>query len=137
MGDSSPGPLREAWCLSMSTLQPSQRRDHILSDISQETDDNLIATLSQKYGVSEMTIRRDLKLLEEQGLVRRTYGGAIRLPAATEPLIMAREKRQKLAAEQKAAIARYAVQHFVTEDDIILIGGGTTAAALIPHLAQK
>lgn len=121
----------------MSTLQPTQRRQKILTDLTHE-DSNIIGTLSDKYGVSEMTIRRDLKALEEQGLVRRTYGGAIRLPkSSSESVVMAREKRQSLAAPQKAVMARYAVQHFVVDDDILLLGGGTTVAALIPHLADR
>jgi DeoR/GlpR family transcriptional regulator of sugar metabolism len=121
----------------MSSLQPEQRRQNILSDLAQDGDKQ-IAMLSEKYGVSEMTIRRDLKQLEDQGLVRRTYGGAIPVRTAIEDLrIVAREKRQKRAAEQKARMARFAAQHCVDDDDIIILGGGTTTAAMIPHLAEK
>jgi DeoR/GlpR family transcriptional regulator of sugar metabolism len=121
----------------MSTLQPEQRRQNILSDLAQDGDKQ-IAMLSEKYGVSEMTIRRDLKQLEDQGLVRRTYGGAIPMRTIVEDLrIVAREKRQKRAADQKACMARFAAQHFVDDDDIIILGGGTTTAAMIPHLADK
>jgi len=35
-----------------------------------------VSTLAREFGVSEMTIRRDLRRLDRDGFVRRTYGGA-------------------------------------------------------------
>jgi DeoR/GlpR family transcriptional regulator of sugar metabolism len=119
----------------MST--PDQRRQRIVKDIG-TLDDNIIPRLSQKYGVSEMTIRRDLKALEAIGLIKRTYGGAVRWPfAAADPTLLAREKRQTLAAAQKAQIARYAAENLVASGDIIILEGGTTATAMTPYLADK
>src|SRR5215210_7613585 len=107
----------------MST--PEERRQRIIKDID-TLDDNIIPRLSQKYGVSEMTIRRDFKVLEESGLIKRTFGGAVRWPlASAEPTLLAREKRQVLAATQKALIARYAAENLVEKDDIIILEGGT------------
>jgi DeoR/GlpR family transcriptional regulator of sugar metabolism len=120
---------------SMST--PEERRQQIIKDID-TLDDNIIPRLSQKYRVSEMTIRRDLKALEETGLIKRTYGGAVRWPlAGADPTLLAREKRQTLAATQKALMARYAAEHLVKSRDIIILEGGTTATALAPYLADK
>jgi DeoR/GlpR family transcriptional regulator of sugar metabolism len=119
----------------MST--PEERRQRIIKDID-TLDDNIIPRLSQKYGVSEMTIRRDLKALEETGLIKRTYGGAVRWPVApADPTLLAREKRQTLAAPQKALIARYAAENLVQNGDIIILEGGTTATAMVSHLADK
>jgi DeoR/GlpR family transcriptional regulator of sugar metabolism len=85
-----------------------------------------------------MTIRRDLKVLEESGLIKRTFGGAVRWPlASVEPTLLAREKRQILAATQKALIARYAAENLVEKDDIIILEGGTTATAMAPYLVDK
>jgi DeoR/GlpR family transcriptional regulator of sugar metabolism len=119
----------------MST--PEERRQRIVKDID-TLDVNIIPRLSQKYGVSEMTIRRDLKALEETGLIKRTYGGAVRWPlAAADPTLLAREKRQTLAATQKAQIARYAAENLVEHGDIIILEGGTTATAMAAHLVDK
>jgi DeoR/GlpR family transcriptional regulator of sugar metabolism len=118
-------------------LKPPERRQQILKDIDL-LDDNMIPTLSQKYGVSEMTIRRDLQALEETGVIRRTYGGAVRWPQPVgTPMVLAREKRQMIATAQKAAIARYAVQELVEDGDSIVIEGSTTATGMVPHLADR
>src|SRR5215207_1509470 len=110
-------------------LKPSDRREQILRDIDQ-LDDNMIPTLSKKYGVSEMTIRRDLQVLEDTGVIRRTYGGAVRWPqSAREPIVVAREKREMLARAQKAAIAGYAARALVGDGDSIVLEGSTTVTS--------
>lgn len=118
-------------------LRPPERRQQILEDIN-HLDENMVPTLSEKYGVSEMTIRRDLKILESSGYIKRTHGGAVRWPRpAAEPAVLTREKRQKLFAAQKARIARYAAQELVANGDIIILEGGTTIVAMAPYLAEK
>lgn len=115
-------------------LPPSTRREHILKDIEQ-VDGNLIPQLSEKYGVSEMTIRRDLKVLEDEGYIKRTWGGAVLWPtAANEPAVLSRVKRQAMRPKAKEAIAAYAVRHFVEEGDIITMEGGTTVTAMAQFL---
>jgi DeoR/GlpR family transcriptional regulator of sugar metabolism len=127
-------------CTQGGTMaHPAQRRQRILAEIGQyDHDDDLIPRLSQMYGVSEVTIRRDLKYLEEQGVIKRTYGGAIRLPSsAGELMVIAREQRQNLFSRQKERIARYAARELVRDHDIILLGGGTTVTAMVPFLADR
>ncbi len=53
-----------------------ERRDDILLSMRQNGS-VIVSDLSKRYGVTEETIRRDLEKLEEQGLVRKTYGGAV------------------------------------------------------------
>ncbi len=118
-------------------LRPSERRQLILQDID-DLDENLIPRLSEQYNVSEMTIRRDLKFLEESGHIKRTYGGAIRWPpSSTEASVLDRERREELAARRKVSIARYAAEHLVEDGDIIILEGGTTATAMVPYLAPR
>jgi DeoR/GlpR family transcriptional regulator of sugar metabolism len=118
-------------------LKPFERRQQIIKDIDL-IEDNIIPRLSRKYGVSEMTIRRDLKALEEIGVIKRTYGGAVRWPHPIgEPTLLAREERQTLASAQKLRIARFAAEQFVARKDIIILEGGTTATAMAPFLADK
>ncbi|HEU5087602.1 MAG TPA: DeoR/GlpR family DNA-binding transcription regulator [Roseiflexaceae bacterium] len=119
----------------MST--PGERRQQIIRDID-TLDNNIVPRLSRKYGVSEMTIRRDLKALEATGQIKRTYGGAVRWPpAGSEGPLLARDKRQTLALPQKMQIARYAAEHFVGTGDIVILEGGTTATAMAGFLADK
>lgn len=124
--------------------RPAQRRQQILSDIGHgqsHTDGNLIPRLSEKYDVSEMTIRRDLKALEKDGLIKRTWGGAILWPpgrtsaARDEPFVLSRERRRQLHQECKEAIARRAAEKWVRDGDILIMEGGTTVAAMAQFLA--
>jgi DeoR/GlpR family transcriptional regulator of sugar metabolism len=116
--------------------RPEERRQQIIKDID-ALDDKSIARLSQKHGVSEMTIRRDLKLLEESGVIKRIYGGAVRWPVAAPDGLIAHDKRQTLALAQKNQIARYAARELVQEGDNIILEGGTTATAMAAYLADK
>ncbi|MFO7171291.1 MAG: DeoR/GlpR family DNA-binding transcription regulator [Chloroflexota bacterium] len=111
----------------------AQRRRSILEDI--ESGIGSIALLSKKYNVSEMTIRRDLKVLEQEGRVQRTHGGAVVVqPAGVEPRYAA---KQKVNAALKARIARYAAEELVQNGDIILLEGGTTVTAMARYLRGK
>lgn len=115
-------------------LRPVERRRLILRDIG-EVDGNLIAQLSEKYAVSEMTIRRDLRALEEEGFIKRTWGGAILWPPGrNEPVVLNRERRQQLHMRRKAAIAAYAAGAYVQDGDILILEGGTTVSAMARSL---
>ncbi len=59
-------------------LKPEIRREKILTEIEENKTVDIIE-LSGKLQVSEMTIRRDLKKLESNGKLLRTYGGATRI----------------------------------------------------------
>ena len=69
-------------------MLPEARRRSILSHLSKVSSDTII-DLSQRYHVSTMTIRRDLRSLEQGGYVTLTHGGAIfdgdAFPAEREP----------------------------------------------------
>lgn len=118
------------------SLLPPQRRRRILQDITQSGAE-MVSDLSERYGVSEMTIRRDLIILEEEGAVQRTHGGAVRQGRAVSAPVVAREQREQLEAEGKAAIARHAARTLVSDGDIVILEGGTTVAAMVPHLRDR
>lgn len=91
-----------------------------------------LAQLGQTLGVSESTIRRDLEILEEQGLVRRTHGGAVYVKDSG-PHRYAFSEREATMAGEKHAIAR-AVAELIAPGQTVVLDGGTTcfqvAAAL-------
>ncbi len=115
---------------------PEQRRRDILKMITAQGV-STIPELSQKYGVSEMTIRRDLKSLEESGQLQATYGGAVTLPEKPEQVESTYLVKARLNIEQKTRIARYAAEHFVDDHDIIVLEPGTTVTAMVPFLMAK
>jgi DeoR/GlpR family transcriptional regulator of sugar metabolism len=106
----------------------SQRKKLILSRL--QRDGQLIAkTLSQELGLSEDTIRRDLRELAEEGRLQRVHGGA--LPAS--PAVVDFAGRQRFGTEGKAAIGRAAAA-MVRPQQIVILDGGTTAAQVARQL---
>ncbi len=90
-----------------------------------------VPELSERFGVSEVTIRRDLHDLSASGKVRRAHRGAIRItPAPPEPPIM---QRMVVARPVKQRIVDAAVKR-VSEGDSIFVGSGSTMTLLAQHL---
>jgi len=89
-----------------------------------------VATLARDLNVSEVTIRSDLKGLEEKGFVNRTRGGAY--PAFYKDIL----DRQRLNVEEKNRIAAAAAE-FVHDDDRIMIEAGTTTALIVRYLTGR
>jgi len=114
---------------------PAQRRLDILQLLKAQKSSSII-DLSARYAVSEMTIRRDLKTLEDEGHVKCTHGGAIYMtpPVQVEP---AYTLKASVNTAQKTRIARFAAQHFVEDDDTIALEAGTTVGAMVPFLIDK
>lgn len=92
-----------------------------------------ISGLSVGLGVTPMTVWRDLKILGEQGLLRRVRGGAV-AEGGPEPDF---EIKAGAAGVAKRMIAEAAVREFVREGDVIAMEGGTTVAALVSALPEK
>lgn len=90
-----------------------------------------VVDLSDEYGVSEMTVRRDLKELESSGLLRRVYGGAVRhLGRAYEPPFRLRSQAD---LGPKSAIGQAAAA-LVQPGDAIAIDTGTTCLEAVVAL---
>src|SRR5215218_540833 len=89
----------------------------------------LAAELSQEYGVSDDTIRRDLDALAEQGLLQRVHGGALRRAPVNDDY----GARQTEDAPAKEAIAR-ATAGLIHSGQVIILDGGTTTLAVARHL---
>ncbi len=93
-----------------------------------------IGDLATRYGVSEMTIRRDLNQLATQGLLVRTRGGAAASSSGSfEPPFALRERTRTAA---KADIAAAAARE-VVEGQTVLLDGGTTGLAIADALAGR
>jgi DeoR/GlpR family transcriptional regulator of sugar metabolism len=90
-----------------------------------------VSELSEHFDVSEITIRRDLQELTEQGLIRRTHGGATTIRSANvDPPII---QRIQAMSGCKKRIARTAVQ-LIEDSTSIFVGSGSTTAHLTPYL---
>src|ERR1044071_3510989 len=107
----------------------SVRQRDILKTL-QQTRQVDVTALAQRFGVSGMTIRRDLAELDEAGQLQRVHGGAVirRAPAYGS--------RASIRAPEKAAIARV-VAELVEPGAAVGINTGTTCHAVAAELAHR
>ncbi|MGV8937366.1 MAG: DeoR/GlpR family DNA-binding transcription regulator [Allorhizobium sp.] len=87
-----------------------------------------VAELARRLDVSTETIRRDLDEMTEQGLLNRTYGGAVR-SLSTEPSVT---ERHALFVAERERIAKAAV-HILKGAQVLMIGSGSTTV----HTARR
>lgn len=94
----------------------------------------LVVDLSDYFNVSKSTIRNDLNELENKGLLKRTYGGAIyNSKTAFEQDSVQKEVRNR---KQKEAIAALAVEA-IEDGDTIALDSGTTCMEIARKMANK
>jgi DeoR family glycerol-3-phosphate regulon repressor/DeoR family fructose operon transcriptional repressor len=91
-----------------------------------------VAALAAKFGVSIDTIRRDLDQLSADGVLVRTYGGAVSLSTVSRA-DRAIDQRLALQAQEKETIGGLAAS-LVEDGMILVINGGTTALAVARNL---
>lgn len=92
-----------------------------------------VEALAERFGVTLQTVRRDVRMLAEAGLLARFHGG-VRAPGSTTENIAYRQ-RQQLNEEAKRRIAR-AVAAAVPNDCSLIINIGTTTEAIAHELMQ-
>jgi DeoR/GlpR family transcriptional regulator of sugar metabolism len=107
------------------------RQALILEDI-RRTGSARVSDLTQRLGVSDMTIRRDLEVLARSGLVEKVHGGAV-LPGAPRSHEPGFEAKSSLEQPAKASIAAAAAS-LVTPGRAIGLSAGTTTFALAEQL---
>ena len=93
-----------------------------------------LSSLACELGVSESTVRRDLSQLEEEGVVRRTHGGAVFVSDRFSVLNYA--DRETAAVKEKEAIGRVGAA-LVADGETILLDGGTTTYQVAWHLRAR
>jgi len=117
----------------MNMKIPAARLDRIRSLVDQRGIVS-VHELTEDLGVSEVTIRRDFALLEREGVLRRTRGGA--LSPGRLAVSVPYDERQHLQADAKAHIGRAAAA-LVENGDIIFLSSGTTSLAMARCLAGR
>lgn len=91
-----------------------------------------VAELARRLEVSTETIRRDLDAMTDQGLLNRTYGGAIR-PEGEEPSV---NIRHTLFIDERQRIATTAVG-LLRDARVLMIGSGATTVHLARRIAYE
>ena len=119
------------------TALADKRRSTILAQI--ERDQRVrVAELSERLGVSEVSIRRDLQALEDDGLLKRVHGGAVALKNASGETALT--PHQAELQEKRARIGQTAAG-LVGRGESLIFDSGTTplqvARSLEPALLQS
>jgi DeoR/GlpR family transcriptional regulator of sugar metabolism len=105
---------------------PFERREKIISLLEERKTITVEALAGELY-VSGATLRRDLQILQKEGRIRRTHGGAaLPLQSVQDMPLLSRRMERK---PEKQAIARAAAR-FVSPGDTLILDASTTVLAL-------
>lgn len=106
----------------------AERRDYLLALLA--SDGKIVARdVADKLGLSEDSVRRDLRDLAAAGLVQRVYGGALPVSPAVGDLAA----RAEISVDGKARVAASAVS-LIEAGMTVILDGGTTALAIAAAL---
>ncbi|TEA53089.1 DeoR/GlpR transcriptional regulator [Bacillus sp. BH2] len=110
-----------------------ERREKIL-ELLKKNGRVIAKDLAESFDMSIDSIRRDLSIMEKDGLLKRTHGGAIELARvrnlATKPL-----KRYSNGSVYEDAIAKIAAS-YIQEGDSVFIGGASIHYAMLKYLPE-
>jgi DeoR/GlpR family transcriptional regulator of sugar metabolism len=107
-----------------------QRKQYILERLGREGQ-VVAKALSDELGMSEDTIRRDLRELAAEGHLQRVHGGA--LPAS--PAVVDLRQRQALSSDEKVELGRFAAAK-VLPGQVVFLDGGTTTLQMARALPE-
>ena len=115
------------------TLSTESRREEII-ELIRDNGKVKVTDLSKKYGISEVSIRKDLEVLEEQGHLSRVHGGAVALNKLYVNMDL--NERFKTNASAKKRLAELAAD-FIEDNDTIMMNAGTTLTYVLRAIRNK
>ncbi len=92
----------------------------------------IAADLSAQFGVSEDTIRRDLREMASEGLLKRVYGGAV----PRSPSVPSFAGREEQSPRAKVAIGQLAAEQ-LRDGQVVILDSGTTPLEVARHLPAE
>jgi DeoR family fructose operon transcriptional repressor len=112
----------------------TEERRQLISEMLSQKSRIKVSEISELLNVSESTIRRDLKEMEEMGLLSRTHGGAVSFSVTNfEPTYNEKESSNQ---EEKNSIGKAAAS-MIKDGDTIVIDSGTTTLEIAKNIAAK
>ncbi|WP_345773320.1 DeoR/GlpR family DNA-binding transcription regulator [Mammaliicoccus sp. F-M27] len=110
------------------------RHRFIMDELNRELSVK-VSALSEKMSVAEMTIRRDLQELENEGLLNRIHGGA-KLKEERLYSEKSHKEKQTINVSNKLKIAKKCGD-LINNEDIIFIGSGSTNELIYDFIKDK
>jgi DeoR/GlpR family transcriptional regulator of sugar metabolism len=120
--------------IGQNSAMTTESRHTAIIDLLKQQGKAKVEQLAERLSVSEVTIRKDLTKLEEQGLLERIHGSAI--ISQRSRFTIAFLERLRLQAPAKTRIAQTAIS-FIQEGDSIILDAGTTTLSLAQALVEK
>lgn len=113
----------------------SEKRKEKITELISKNGSISVSELVKIFNVSEVTIRKDLEELKKDGILVRTYGGAVKSNVSIPQNFIFREKIKKNITE-KRLIAEYALK-YIKDGDTIFLDSGTTTYQIAKLLIEK
>lgn len=114
-------------------LSIAERHKYILSALQKEGFVKVV-DIAKKLDVTTVTVRKDLKVLEEKGLLYRTHGSASPVNPHTADRHV--KEKEKIRIKEKQLIGAFAAR-LIDEDDSIIINSGSTICAFVEQVQPK
>jgi len=114
-------------------LNARQRRDLIAQHIRDQTQVK-VSDLMEEFGLTDTSIRRDLSILENEGMLRRVHGGAVSTSEGLQ--IMDFEERSAHFNNEKRMMGSVAAE-FIQVKDVVLFDSGTTVLQVAKHIPKS
>jgi DeoR/GlpR family transcriptional regulator of sugar metabolism len=114
----------------VTRIRKTERQQQILAELRLSPHVR-ISDLAERFGVSTETVRRDVDMLSEQGLVARAYGGAAAAPMGVQPSF---GERNQAHLEERMRIAERAAL-LVQPGEVLMIDAGSTTSQFARRLA--
>ncbi len=113
-------------------IQPARLNE--IKDLLDRDGAVTVAQLAKGFNKTPITIRRDLHILEKEGFLKRTHGGAFALNTPGN-LICSYDEREREHAKEKSVIAKKAAE-YIQDGDSIILSAGTTMHELAIQLRR-
>lgn len=109
-----------------------ERQNSIIQMVNQKGSVK-VKDLSEMFDVTEDSIRKDLTILEKKGLLKKTYGGAVKVRVNSHELYVSQRIGKNI--DEKQSIAR-AAMGLIDEGDVIFLDISTTNLELIKYIVE-
>lgn len=113
-----------------------EERHQEITEIIKANGKVTVAQITEKYGISDESARRDLRLLEQQGVCKRTHGGAIAAPQVSVRPPLDRDFDKMPVFDNYREISRAAAK-LIGENDTVYLTGGSFGHIMVSFLPKN
>jgi len=113
-----------------------EERQREITKYLSENGNVTVSELTEKYGISDESARRDLRMLEQKGICKRTHGGAIIMPQVNVRPPLDRRFEDMPIYPTYRAIAQKAAA-MIRENDVVYLTGGSFGYIMLTYMPKE